>query len=245
MSTPSGQPSQTLRIAGGGLVVVALVLAGVGIFADNGDSGDGASAQGSTTLPGVTTTDGAAPSATTDPAAPADGAPSDPAAPSEGAASPSSVPRSTVSPAPQSPGSPGAPVPAPGAGTAGGGAAGGGTAGGPAGGGTGAGGTGAASSSGGVDFAIPVRIYNNSTITGLASDAARELEAAGWDEVSTGNYAAGVIPTTTVYYRPGTAERTAADRIASTIGARSEERFVGLDDATPGVIVIVTNDYNS
>ena len=241
MSTPSGQPSPTLRIAGVALVAVALVLAGVGILADDGDSGGGTAAD-ATSLPSVSagtepsSGDGATP--TTDAPAPDASSPTASAAPGDGApaagdpAAPSSVPRSTVSPAPSAP----APAPAPGvAGSSGGtGATGSG----------GAGGAGSASTSGGVDFAVPVRVYNNSTITGLASDAARELEAAGWDEVTTGNYAAGIIPTTTVYYRPGTAERTAADRIASTIGARSEERFAGLDDATPGVIVIVTNDYS-
>ena len=31
--------------------------------------------------------------------------------------------------------------------------------------------------------------------------------------------------------------------MASAFGLRSEPRFVGLDDASPGLIVIVTNDY--
>ena len=57
------------------------------------------------------------------------------------------------------------------------------------------------------------------------------------------NYSSGNIPTSTVYYRPGTAEQSAATTIASEFGLRAEPRFSGIDDATPGLIVIVTNDY--
>ena len=52
----------------------------------------------------------------------------------------------------------------------------------------------------------PVRVYNNSTITGLATRAASEFRADGWQVGQVANYSAGVIPTSTVYYRPGTAE---------------------------------------
>jgi hypothetical protein len=45
------------------------------------------------------------------------------------------------------------------------------------------------------------------------------------------------------YYRPGTAEQSAAATLASEFGLRSEPRFSGIEDATPGLIVIVTNDY--
>ena len=89
----------------------------------------------------------------------------------------------------------------------------------------------------------PVRVYNNSTITGLASRAASDFRADGWQVGQVANYSAGTIPTSTVYYRPGTAEQTAASSIASEFGLRAEPRFSGIDDATPGLIVIVTNDY--
>ena len=89
----------------------------------------------------------------------------------------------------------------------------------------------------------PVRVYNNSTVTGLAARAANDFRADGWQVGQVANYSAGVIPTSTVYYRPGTAEQSAASSIASEFGLRSEPRFSGIDDATPGLIVIVTNDY--
>src|SRR4029450_11843982 len=51
---------------------------------------------------------------------------------------------------------------------------------------------------------VQVRVYNNSTITGLAGRASDEVRANGWAVVDTGNYSQGTIPTTTVYFRPGT-----------------------------------------
>jgi len=89
----------------------------------------------------------------------------------------------------------------------------------------------------------PVRVYNNSTITGLATRAASDFRADGWQVGQIANYSSGNIPTSTVYYRPGTAEQSAASSIASEFGLRAEPRFSGIDDATPGLIVIVTNDY--
>jgi hypothetical protein len=89
----------------------------------------------------------------------------------------------------------------------------------------------------------PVRVYNNSTVTGLAARAANDFRADGWTVGQVANYSSGNIPTSTVYYRPGTAEQSAASTIASEFGLRAEPRFSGIDDATPGLIVIVTNDY--
>lgn len=90
---------------------------------------------------------------------------------------------------------------------------------------------------------VPVRVYNNSKIKGLAHTAADDLRAEGWQVTEVANYPYGVIPTTTVYYRPGTDEEAAAREIAATFGMRVEERFDGIKDAPAGVIVIVTNDY--
>ena len=89
----------------------------------------------------------------------------------------------------------------------------------------------------------PVRVYNNSTTKGLASRAADDLRAVGWNVISVGNYPYGTIPTTTVYYRPGTAEQQAAEDIADDFGMKVQARFTGLNSFPDGVIVIVTNDY--
>ncbi|MGH3851101.1 MAG: LytR C-terminal domain-containing protein [Pseudonocardiaceae bacterium] len=90
-----------------------------------------------------------------------------------------------------------------------------------------------------------VRVYNNSTIRGLAARAARDLSAAGWTVIEVGNYARGTIPTTTVYYQEGTDQRAAAEAIAAQFKIRVEARFPGIENASPGLILIVTNDYAS
>ncbi|KAA2262423.1 LytR family transcriptional regulator [Solihabitans fulvus] len=91
--------------------------------------------------------------------------------------------------------------------------------------------------------ASPVRVYNNSTIPRLAAMAADDLRGAGWDVIDVGNYSQGQIPTTTVYFRPGTSEQDAANRLGARVGARVEPRFDGIASASPGIIFIVTNDY--
>jgi hypothetical protein len=90
---------------------------------------------------------------------------------------------------------------------------------------------------------VAVRVLNNSKIKGLAAKAADELRADGWQVENVGNYSGGVIPTTTVYFRPGTDEEPAARAIGAAFGMRVEPRFEGIQDSAPGVIVIVTNDY--
>jgi hypothetical protein len=90
---------------------------------------------------------------------------------------------------------------------------------------------------------VPVRVYNNSTITGLAAQAAADFRNAGWQVEEVANYPYGIIPTSTVYYRPGTGEQQAARAIGDQFSLRVEPRFEGLDDASPGLIVIATNDY--
>jgi hypothetical protein len=89
----------------------------------------------------------------------------------------------------------------------------------------------------------PVRVYNNSTISGLAAKATDDVKRSGWDVAETGNYSQGQIPTTTVYYRPGTDEEESAKALGAIMQARVEARFDGIEAAHAGIIVIVTNDY--
>ena len=89
----------------------------------------------------------------------------------------------------------------------------------------------------------PVRVYNNSTIKGLADKAKADIEAAGWQVVETGNHQ-GLVPVTTVYFRPNTGEEAAAKAIGKQFDLRVEPRFDGIADASPGVIVIVTKDWS-
>ena len=89
----------------------------------------------------------------------------------------------------------------------------------------------------------PVRVYNNSVIKGLAAQAESDFEGAGWTVTTVSNWSSSNIPTSTAYFRPGTGEEAAARNLAAMFGLRVEPRFSGLDAASPGVIVIVTNDY--
>lgn len=91
--------------------------------------------------------------------------------------------------------------------------------------------------------AVPLRVYNNSTIAKLATRAADDFRNNGWNVTSVANYSQGIIDTTTVYFRPGTDEENAAKTLAQRFRLRVLPRFDGIAAADPGVIVIVTNDY--
>lgn len=90
---------------------------------------------------------------------------------------------------------------------------------------------------------VTVRVYNNSMIHGLAARAADDLRRQGWNVAEVSGYSSGIIPTTTAFYRPGTDEEAAAKALAASFNMRAEPRFEGIQQSTPGVIVIVTNDY--
>ena len=91
----------------------------------------------------------------------------------------------------------------------------------------------------------PLRVYNNSRIEGLAARAAEDFRRAGWEITEIGAYGDGIIPVTTVYYRPGTDEEAPAKALGEQFGLRVNPRFDGLKDASPGIIVIVTRDYGT
>lgn len=92
-----------------------------------------------------------------------------------------------------------------------------------------------------IDKSVPVRVFNNSTVSGLAAQTANELTSNGWSISETGNYSYGQIQTTTVYYGSSASEKAAAQAIAAELGVKAEPRFAGIDSASPGVIVIVTS----
>jgi len=92
---------------------------------------------------------------------------------------------------------------------------------------------------------VTVRVLNNSLIKGLADRAADDFRGSGWNVTEVSNYSQGVIETTTAYFRPGTDEEAAAKQLAQEFRIRALPRFDGIKDATPGVIVIVTKEYQS
>ena len=89
-------------------------------------------------------------------------------------------------------------------------------------------------------LAVPVRVYNNSTVEGLAATAADDLRAEGWNVTEVSNYGEGQIPKSTVYYGAAPGEKEAAEKVAREMGISAEARFEGIADAPPGVIVILT-----
>lgn len=215
---PSGG-SSPLRIGGFALVGLAVVAALVGLFtlATGGESGDPNAAASSTAV--------AAPPAVDPNAAPSSAA----------ALPPGAAPPPAAAPAPGSPGAPAVP-----------------------------GGPPAAPGTAPTDEAIapytppatepnigegvsaaraPVRVYNNSLVTGLADRAAEDFRGGGWSVDEIGNYSTGTIPTSTVYYQPG--EEAAAEALGGQFGLRVQPRFAGLKQASEGLIVIVTKDYRN
>lgn len=88
---------------------------------------------------------------------------------------------------------------------------------------------------------VPVRVLNNSNVTGLASQTATELMSSGWTVSETGNYSDGTISETTVYYGTSAAEKEAATEIAAQLGVPAEPKFPGIANSSPGVVVIVTS----
>jgi hypothetical protein len=94
---------------------------------------------------------------------------------------------------------------------------------------------------------VPVRVFNNSKINGLAEKASNDFRAGGWTVVETGNYPGPPInanlATTTVFFRPGTDEEAAAKALADQFHLVVGPRVSGTAGYGPGVVVIVTQDY--
>lgn len=90
---------------------------------------------------------------------------------------------------------------------------------------------------GAVDQTVPVRVLNNSLVVGLAARTASELGAAGWSNVSTGNYSGANLTATTVFYGTGAGDRAAATQIAEQVGGTVVPKS---GDTSPGVVVVLT-----
>jgi hypothetical protein len=60
-----------------------------------------------------------------------------------------------------------------------------------------------------------VGVFNNSPVSGLAGRTATRLKKLGWNVVAVSNWS-GSIPTSTVYYPPGS--RAAAKLLAADLG---------------------------
>ncbi|MEV0947944.1 LytR C-terminal domain-containing protein [Rhodococcus sp. NPDC049939] len=89
-------------------------------------------------------------------------------------------------------------------------------------------------------MSVPVQVFNNSDVTGLAGETAAELTNLGWTVSETGNYSDTTISETTAYYGTSANEQEAATAIAAELGVSAAPRFPGIEDFPAGVIVIVT-----
>lgn len=92
---------------------------------------------------------------------------------------------------------------------------------------------------------LPVTVLNNSSLTGLASKVAGELEAGGWPIAELLNYSETQVPATTVFFTPGNAAEEAAAQALVVqfpeITGGAEPRFEGLDGA--GLTVAAVGDW--
>ena len=93
---------------------------------------------------------------------------------------------------------------------------------------------------------VPVQIFNNSTVTGLAARTGETLRENGFAVGDVANMPSnrGVVPESTAFYGPGPGEQQAAEAIAEKLGIRAQPRPADLAREAPGVIVIVTQDLN-
>lgn len=91
---------------------------------------------------------------------------------------------------------------------------------------------------------VGIRVYNNSLIKDLAANGAQDFRNAGFNVVFVGNYSQGVIPHSTAYYTPAPGEQQVATQLAQEFGMQVQPRFPGIANASPGVIVILTEDFH-
>jgi hypothetical protein len=85
-----------------------------------------------------------------------------------------------------------------------------------------------------------VRVYNISSIDGVAEGTATRLRDAGWNVTETGNLTLEGVAGTTVYFSDAPGEREAADEVGKLLEAPVEPRRPELAEQPPGVVVVVT-----
>jgi hypothetical protein len=92
---------------------------------------------------------------------------------------------------------------------------------------------------------VPLTVLNNTTVTGLATDAAKEFAGRGWDIGMIGNYT-GDIATTTVYYAASdTKQEQAAQTLAAQFPkvAKVAPRLADLPGS--GLTVVIAPDWKN
>jgi hypothetical protein len=90
-----------------------------------------------------------------------------------------------------------------------------------------------------VDKAIPVGVYNNSDVSGLAAETAGQLEADGWTVAETGGWTEVALAKTTVYFGPTADEEAAAEAISTLLGARTAPKLADMPGPEGAIVVVV------
>ncbi len=85
-----------------------------------------------------------------------------------------------------------------------------------------------------------VRVYNISSIDGVAEGTANRLREAGWNVTETGNLSLPEVVGTTVFFSDAPGEREAADEVGKLLEAPVQPRVPEIVDQPPGVVVAVT-----
>lgn len=91
---------------------------------------------------------------------------------------------------------------------------------------------------------VPVQVFNNSNVSGLAGQTGDTLRDNGFAVGDVANLPSnrGVVPESTVYFGTGPGEQQAAEAVAARLGIPAAPRPGDLVPGTDGVIVIVTQD---
>ena len=92
------------------------------------------------------------------------------------------------------------------------------------------------------DMARPIEVYNSTNRSGLATNGADRLEAAGFTDVSSGNWE-GEDPAASIVYYSTAADITTAQLVASTLGLVTVQESAEL--APAGVVAVLAADYTS
>lgn len=94
--------------------------------------------------------------------------------------------------------------------------------------------------------AVPVQIFNNSNVSGLAGRTGETLRESGFAVGDVANLPSNqpVVSQSTVYFGAGPGEQQAAEAIAAQLGIPAKPRPATMAVPASGVIVIVTQDLD-
>ncbi|NTW41831.1 MAG: LytR family transcriptional regulator [Cellulomonadaceae bacterium] len=92
------------------------------------------------------------------------------------------------------------------------------------------------------DLTRAVEVLNSTQISGLAGGARDRVEAAGFTNVTTGNFT-GTDPDASIVYYTAAADITTAQAVAAALGLTAVQESA--DDAPDGIVVVLASDYDA